>query len=136
MLYRQAQARGFSLIEMMMVVTIIGITAAIAMPSYNQYLQNGRRVDANTALLAIQAAQEQYRVTHRSYATSIEDLNRISGTSPEGHYTLSISAVSASGYTATATAVGQQANDKNCKSIDFVFNAGTKTYSPKSCWKR
>jgi type IV pilus assembly protein PilE len=136
MRYRQAQVKGFSLVEVMMVVAIIGITAAIAMPSYNQYLQNGRRVDANTALMAIQAAQEQYRVTHRSYAANIEDLNRIGVTSPEGHYTLSITDASTTGYTATATAVGAQANDKDCKTIDFVFDAGTKTYSPKTCWKR
>lgn len=63
---KQAQ-RGFSLIELMIVVAVIGILAAIAYPSYQENVRSTRRADAQGALMAFAAAMERYRTENGTY---------------------------------------------------------------------
>lgn len=63
------QARGFTLIELMIVVVIIGVMAAIALPNYMEHIRKGRRVDAKTALLDVAAREEKYFAINNQYAT-------------------------------------------------------------------
>ncbi len=129
---------GFTLIEMMIVTTIIGILSAIAFPAYQSYVQQGRRTDGQAALLAVQVAQEKYRVSHTTYATSVTVLG-LSSTSPDGHYTIAIAASPAptgSVYKATATATGQQAGDSSCTLLVITINNQAVTREPDTCWKK
>jgi len=63
--------KGFSLIELMIVVAILGILVAIATPSYNSYVRKGQRSDAKIALLKIAQIQESYFVQNLSYANDL-----------------------------------------------------------------
>ena len=62
------QSRGFTLIELMIVVTIIAILTAIAMPAYNDYATKAKLTEAFTALSSLQARMEQYYQDNREYS--------------------------------------------------------------------
>ena len=94
--------KGFTLIELMIVVAIVGILAAIALPNYTSYVVRSARVQAQTELLALAALQEKIFLNSNSYAfgasgvtaayngTNTGGLGRTSGTTNDGRYTISI----------------------------------------------
>lgn len=100
---------GFTLIELMMVVAVISILAAIAFPSYQNYVDRAKRTDGKNILMEMASRQERYYFDNNSYTTDPTELGYSSdpATSPEGHYTVSISNQPtgdiATGYTLTAT---------------------------------
>lgn len=119
---------GMTLIELMIVVAIMGIIAAIAYPNFTDYVKQGRRADAMGELMKLQMAQEEYRLRNTSYA-SIADLGF---TSSSEFYTFSASDLGAETYTLTATAKGAQASDTACATMSINQN-DQKT--PTTCWQ-
>jgi len=61
--------KGITLLELLAVILIVGILAAVAIPAYNGYIQRARRSDAKVALEQVRAAQEMWRAERGSYAT-------------------------------------------------------------------
>lgn len=123
--------KGFTLLELMIAVAIIGILAAIAVPNYQRYLIKSNRSVAQSYMLSISNAQEQYLLDNRSYADPDPDTN-ITGvlgasmaapTELNGKYTFSISNSSPNSYQVIATAIGSQASDGNLT----LDNTGAKT---------
>lgn len=125
--------RGFTLIELMITVAVIGILAAVAYPAYLDQIRKARRAEAQAALMNISARQQQMLLDTRSYATTVAALNvTIPNTVLQTYgITLSVGTATVPTFTATATpSPGSQASDRcGAMSID---QAGTK--SPSSCW--
>ena len=71
---------GFSLVELMIVVAIIGVLAAVAVPAFNGFLQNSRKVEAKTTLAAIYKAQKAFRAENQHYTSNLLQ----AGYTPEG----------------------------------------------------
>jgi len=124
--------RGFTFIEIMIAVVIVGILTALALPSYGNYVRDARRSDGHLALLQAAQAMERCKSTSWSYASCT-----IETTSPEDYYTLAQVAADASAttYTITATATGAQASDSACSPMS-INHLGVKTpLPPSNCWK-
>lgn len=129
-------ARGFTLIELMIVMVVVAILAAIALPSFIDQIRAGRRTEAREFLMQVQAAQERWRTNNASYAASLGDLG-IGSVTSGGNYSVALSNASATGYTLTATAQAKQSGDSACGTITIAVAGNAMTYGPSdTCWAR
>ncbi|WP_058494354.1 type IV pilin protein [Legionella worsleiensis] len=117
---------GFTLIELMIALVIIGILVSFAYPSYQQFIQKSRRADALAILTQDQIIFERCFSQNFSYATACGALPAFPQVTPEGFYTVNISNLTATTYTLTATPLGSQVNDTQCASMS-VNQANVKT---------
>ena len=131
MSYGTRPGRGFTLIEVMLVVVIVAILAAIALPSYRDQLRKSTRAEAQAFLNDMASRQQQYLADRRRYAASVTALNL---TAPASLGAFDIAVTSADGppptFVITATASGDQAKDR-C-AVMTIDNAGNRT--PAACW--
>ena len=107
------RAAGFTLIEMMICVAVIGVLSSVAYPAFSGTLATTRRSDALVALMKVQLLQERFRADHPSYG-ELSALG-LDASSPNRHYDIAMLEASATGYSARASAVGAQQRDTPCR---------------------
>jgi len=110
---------GFTLIELMIVVMVVAILAAIAIPSYLEQSRKGRRSEAMSAVGELQLRQERWRAENPSFATTAQ-----LGTFPASpYYTVTVGNPTATSYTVTGTPTGRQLGDR-CGNLVLNFSNG------------
>lgn len=123
---------GFTLIELMVVVAIVAILAAIALPSFADQMRKSRRAEAVTALQDAQLRLEKWRVDHSSFAGSGVVIPASS------HYTFTITAAAATpnAYSLSAAPSTTSQQKDSCGTMTITNTAGviTKTPTGTGCW--
>lgn len=134
--------KGFSLIELMIVVAIVAILAAIALPSYQSYVLKSHRTTAVNALMDLASREARYYTTNNVYTNSLVTLGYAADPTPVSdannyYYDLSITAANATSFSLQAAPTGNQAND-TCGTFTYtdlgVKGVGAGTVS--DCWKQ
>ena len=135
---RNNAVNGFTLIEVMIVVAIVGILASIAYPNYSSYVKRAVRADAMVILLDAANKQEQFFVDNRQYASDLGDLG-IATETENGYFTISVEA-DASSFTVIATAdSGPVAGDTQCSTLtinELGLKGNTGSGDTDLCWER
>jgi type IV pilus assembly protein PilE len=128
--------RGFSLIELLIAMIVVGIISAVAYPSYLSFITKANRTEAQRELLRLANIQEHYYVNEGKYASSLMILGfeRSEYQTASGRYEIYILASSDTHFNLTAIAKGSQRNnDKHC--IEMSINeVGERTGSSVFCW--
>lgn len=154
---------GFSLMELLIAVVIIGILAAIAYPSYQSQVLRTKRTSAKTALSSLATEQEQFRGNRKRYASTLSELgfgastlyldtdgNLETSSSGATIYAITLTGYGASStancsssgsagshsYTLKATPQGSQSTDSDCASLCLAHTGerGSSAGNPKECW--
>lgn len=107
-----SRTRGFTLIELMIAVAIVGILAAIALPAFNEQMRKSRRSDAMSEAGQLQLALERWRADCPTYAAQATCGAHPGASLPASSFYAFNLVANASGYTLTATPTGAQSGDR------------------------
>lgn len=134
---------GFTLLELMVVVGIIALLAALALPSFLAQVRKSRRSEAIATMNTVALDEEHWRAECPNYATFGDSSCAAPGTTfmatpTSTYYTFALSNVSSSRYTITATPTGNQAKDSQfgtgCNPMTLDYNAGVTSKTPSDCF--
>jgi type IV pilus assembly protein PilE len=145
----QSKQKGFTLIEMMIVVSVLGILTSIAYSSYMKSVMKSNRTDAKTELADLAQRMQRCYTGNGTYATAagvctiIDELSSADGVTTRGNfYVVKASNLTATTYTLTATPAADSVQSKDADCTSFVLNQrGNKSAEDKSsidstdkCW--
>ena len=129
--------KGFSLLELMVTLLIVGILAAVAIPSYQSHVTEARRSDATTMLVNVASLQEQYFLDNKTYAANMTNIGFSANpfVTENGYYQVQVQAATASCPILTCYII--EAAPQNAQSGDScgtltINSQGTKL--PSGCW--
>jgi type IV pilus assembly protein PilE len=144
---RQRPGRGFTLVELVVVILMVALLATLAYPSFHAQWLKARRGDGRVGLMQLQQAQERWRAEHPAYA-SASDLGT-PAQSAHGHYRLGVLSASTTGYELQAVAHGPQRADEQCLVLRVRQAQGETTFlsgpteltdnpdlANRGCWNR
>jgi type IV pilus assembly protein PilE len=118
---------GFTLMELLVVITIIGILASIAYPTYQSYLLNTRRGEAQIELIKAQLKQTNLHILNPSYS---DDKSKL-GLTNSDYYVFEVISASLTTYSMQAVAIGSQIEDSGCTTIKVDQD---NHFTPVNCW--
>lgn len=130
---------GITLIELMIVVVVVSILAAIAFPNYQEFSARAKRNEARAALLRLATNQERFYLNNNTFTQDLTSLGfpgTPTWTTETGYYTIQVTAADATNFTATATYLhgGNEATKCSTFTID---GRGSRTSGPETnCWDR
>ena len=140
--------RGFSLVELMVVVAILGVIVTLAYPSYRDTVLRGRRTEATRALIDVADRMTEYFIDNKTYTDNLLALGL--GTDPfitdNGYYSLTVRDNGGGGacpiatcFELDATPIGTQADDDDCAEIQFNSSGVKAAFADdnsqnNSCW--
>ena len=133
------RTRGFTLIEVLVTCVIVGVLAAIALPSYQKQIQKTRRSDAKSALVGAAGQMERYFTERSTYATATLGTGAghvYPATTENGYYALSLANLTATTYTVRATPAGAQVGDA-CGTMTYTDQGAkgvTGSLAVSDCW--
>lgn len=135
----RAGSRGFTLLELMIALVIVGVVSSYAISSYQKSILKTNRSAAKTTLGKISTAEENWHFSHNSYATSATSLIGGIPAQASKYYTFAITVPSGTTYTAAATATGGQLKDTDCKvfsinSTGLQLASNSAGTANSSCW--
>jgi len=127
------QHLGFSLIDVLITVAIVGILAAIAYPSYQSVMRKNNRAAAESYLADVAQRQQQYLLDQRSYAANVSTLGVPTPATVTPYYTIAIAVAAGPppSFSASAAPIGSQASDLSGQSLT-ITNTGAK--GPSGAW--
>lgn len=127
----RSTSKGFTLVELMVAVVIIGILASIVVPSYQDYLRKGRRAAAQAVMMDVAQKQQQYLLDARSYAADLSTLNISVPADVTKYYTITLAVGDGAPPTFTATATPNSGTDQASDPTLTIDNTGKKTPADK-----
>ena len=140
MAMKPKRTRGFTLIELMIVIVLVGVLAAIALPAYQDQVRKSRRASAESHLSDIAARQQAYLLDSRRYAPDLATLNVTTPPEVSAYYTVTCCGANTNAapplFTASAAPNATQAPDLGGATLS-IDNAGTKlpaTYRGSPVW--
>ena len=133
------RSQGFSLIELMIAVVIVGILAAIAIPMYSDYVTRSRRADGQATLMQVAQELERCYTQFSKYndnSCSVVNGGVVSETSDQGFYVVTANKLDESAFTLTATPQDEQADDTDCGNLTLTHLGVQSATRPdkESCW--
>lgn len=146
---RHHRLRGFSLIELLIVVVIVGVLLLVAIPGYQGQVLKARRGVALSTLSLVRSDQEQFFVNHYRYATDLDVLGysaspfavneyreQVPVDSSERIYEITLEGANSTGFTLVATARRGQREDRRCTrlTLDAIGVRGASPGSVEECW--
>lgn len=133
---RLARTPGFTLVEMIIVVAIVAILVAVALPSYRDYVRKSRRAEAQAYLMSVAGRQTQFLVDTRSYAATLATINIAQPPNVAASYNVTLAAAGGPPPTFLLTAAPKPGTDQvseRCGTLT-IDQTGAKTASVTGCW--
>ena len=140
----RCRAAGFTLIESLVCMAIIGALMGVALPRLELHWQKIRRQDAQNSLMQLHLRQLQWRGLHAQYASTLSELNWPGTHSISNHYHLNLQSSNTHGYILHATPVGLQSRDTTCSSMSLRISENVRVLATsnasllndaEACWK-